>query len=552
MAKFIPNSNIASIENQAERQVYEALANLSDDYLIFYSLEWSRRMNLKMKTFGEIDFLVIHPKKGIIVIEVKGGELFVQDGRWYYQSGLETNDPLAQARESMYKVNEVLKENRVRDYMVFSAVWFPNLKSESVSKPLPLNYQQEQILTKESLLDPEKYLSAIYRQKSNHIEISNDIIKGILSPKFNLVMSVSNLIEYHDSVFHELTNEQARLLDYLEEQERAVVHGGAGTGKTLIAVEQAKRVASESNKVLLLCFNTFLREELRKRIDCEFISVENVHSLAATMLGTHNVNDTDLVYALEGYSSNDFMYDSVIIDEAQDFENDVIINLDRITKRHFYCFYDKHQLIQKNLIPDWVLKAECRLVLSKNCRNTVSIANTSMIPVQAKTKLFEKSIEGVKPFIKLGEVEIVLNEVYMLLERLIKIGINGKDIVLVTVKTEEKSIIQKSTSILNYCDQKGIKFTTARKFKGLESNVIIMVDMDHSFFETDNSRNIFYVATSRAKQYLFLFFSGEDSDGFYFANCLNQLSKARSGLYSIAKAIDGQIYDYEKIDDRLR
>lgn len=55
-----------------------------------------------------------------------------------------------------------------------------------------------------------------------------------------------------------------------------------------------------------------------------------------------------------------------------------------------------------------------------------------------------------------------------------------------------------------------ILFTTAKKFKGLESRVIIIVDIDESSFNDEKEKRNFYVACSRATQYLSLIVEGDD------------------------------------------
>ena len=74
MAKIIP-SNIKPDEfhnSYGEYQIYKALSQLSDDYIIFYSLHWNRKEKYGV-SWGESDFTIFHPKRGILVIEVKSG-----------------------------------------------------------------------------------------------------------------------------------------------------------------------------------------------------------------------------------------------------------------------------------------------------------------------------------------------------------------------------------------------------------------------------------------------------------------------------------------------
>ena len=86
-------------------------------------------------------------------------------------------------------------------------------------------------------------------------------------------------------------------------------------------------------------------------------------------------------------------------------------------------------------------------------------------------------------------------------------GIQKKQIVILTVKTEDTSILSGVSSVRGYPlvpnrNDSGILFTSSRKFKGLESDVVIVVDVDNSCFLDDEKRRVFYVGASRAKHYL--------------------------------------------------
>lgn len=106
MAVFIPSVKPEDFNNSyGEKKVYEALRSLSDRYTVFYSLSWVG-IN-ESRTIGEADFVIFHPDKGILVIEVKSGEIEYKDGEW-----IQTNtrskvanriDPLGQARKSQFE-----------------------------------------------------------------------------------------------------------------------------------------------------------------------------------------------------------------------------------------------------------------------------------------------------------------------------------------------------------------------------------------------------------------------------------------------------------------
>ncbi|WP_418588238.1 ATP-binding domain-containing protein, partial [Ruminococcus sp.] len=73
-----------------------------------------------------------------------------------------------------------------------------------------------------------------------------------------------------------------------------------------------------------------------------------------------------------------------------------------------------------------------------------------------------------------------------------------------------------------------VLFTTASKFKGLESRVVIIVDIDDSCFQNESKKRLFYVACSRATQRLALFINGDDSVIQKMADTINSKSRFAS------------------------
>ena len=104
---------------------------------------------------------------------------------------------------------------------------------------------------------------------SNHgkVNISEGEYQKILdsiASDFELITAPTIKHGELDHAFLKMTNEQTGLLDYVSEQKNATIQGVAGTGKTLIAKEAARRFAAEDRKVLFLCFNKFLFAYLQK------------------------------------------------------------------------------------------------------------------------------------------------------------------------------------------------------------------------------------------------------------------------------------------------
>src|SRR6266480_4079087 len=101
MARIIPD-RFPTGRLHSERQVYEALCALSGDWTVLYSVGWQSKRYGRQGD-GEADFLLLH-SKGFLVIEVKGGEIRLKQGKWFSQSAkgdiYEISDPFQQALDS--------------------------------------------------------------------------------------------------------------------------------------------------------------------------------------------------------------------------------------------------------------------------------------------------------------------------------------------------------------------------------------------------------------------------------------------------------------------
>lgn len=103
MAKMIPKNEMNFNRSIGEKEVYNSLKKLDDEYIVFHSIRWENRN--KYNICGEADFIVIHPQKGIVVIEVKSGEIELKDQKWYQirldnGNKIEMQDPMRQANNS--------------------------------------------------------------------------------------------------------------------------------------------------------------------------------------------------------------------------------------------------------------------------------------------------------------------------------------------------------------------------------------------------------------------------------------------------------------------
>ncbi len=252
-----------------------------------------------------------------------------------------------------------------------------------------------------------------------------------------------------------------------------------------------------------------LKEYLAKEYKNENIDFFTIAGFACKLCNTLKADYEKLKSKLEDmYFSESFPYQHVIVDEGQDFGKEDIEEMDILEKLKdiitasenlngsFYVFYDKLQKIQSDVIPKCIEDADCRLTLYRNCRNTENIAITSLRPFsERKPKLMEGAIKGTVAKFRLCETENeVIKSIDSAIDALRADGI--EDIVILTCKTEATSILSNKVSMGKYRNK--YLFSTCRKFKGLEADSIILIDVDDTTFNPQNVQ-LDYVGTSRAR-----------------------------------------------------
>ena len=525
-----------------ELLLYELLQQLPDDYYVFHSTHWNeqRRRNeysaRKYVQWGESDFTIFHPSYGFIVFEVKDGLISFSRERGWIQTNRsngtdKTIDPMDQAERSKYYFLDRIKARfgGQSPYTFCSAVWFTAGDRANIEGNLPLNYKEEIVLWSndlQSVAAAEMAIRRIYRfydvRKVEPSEEMTSKVLDTLAPEFGVVQTMRSRTLAAKALFRRMTTEQMYLLDYLEEQEEAAIHGVAGTGKTVLAVQKAKSL-SQTDRVLFLCFNRFLKAHLEETCpDSTNISFFTLDGLVGAFTGAFSQSPderTDVISEfLMDWDEYELPFKHIVVDEGQDFADIHLQLLHDIAQAHhgnFYVFYDRNQFVQGLRYPEWLDKMDCRLVLSRNCRNTKEIAITSTRPIGIDEDRIrmrrESAVDGaIKPNLFFVEGKSALKEyLCRLIRKYISAGLTGTDIVVLSMKPEGKSILKEDDFQLpGNClltksqNNNGILFTTVRKFKGLEAMAVICIDIDSETFENDRNRNVFYVGASRAMSYL--------------------------------------------------
>lgn len=528
MPEFIPPIPKNFHGSMGEKIVYEAFQTLPDHCIIFHSFAWTEEENKSFRKQGETDFLIYDPTRGILVIEVKSGEIKVENEEWF-QTGsdgrrrLMHKNPYFQAEESKFYILKQILERKLpkgEKCPINTCLFFPQLVFQRAN--LPSYLKRDFILDNTNLPNINKGIDRVYnfynsKNQINLSETSRENIKKWLNPYFKLVPVQKWDIEVREELFLRLTKEQSILLDFLEEQDRAVIGGGAGTGKTILAVEHAKRLGTESEKVLFLVFNSLLKKNILEehfKFD-KTIQVESFFSLVRNFEG----EDGDKLEKTKNFINHlltkqiELPYSHLIIDEGQDFEEDWLSVLESATKGKFFVYYDKSQMIHKESsdLPKWLHDAECRLVLKKNCRNTKQISTTSNAFIRLESQNTKNEIEGRMPtWIECeNDAEFTTATLSILKNKLREENIQPEQIVLATTIGLETSYLNQLSHIHNVIISKErikrqIQKTNIRKFKGLEADILLLVDVDFSEINSEAWRKLMYTGCSRAKHELYI------------------------------------------------
>ncbi len=520
MAVMIPEKPYQFPAGSLEDVMFEAFKKLPDEYMVFHSF---RITKVKYGTVheSETDFVIFHRAKGILCLEAKAGAVSYRDGKWVYGDSepMRNGGPFNQASANKWKLMALIGNSRlnwlVERLKFLHGVWFPSLSAQELdSIPMPPEADRKMVIGREALEDPLPYIETLFSLDVRAGVVTdlseneaNRLIREILCPEFNVFPPAGFDRDLKHMVFHRMLDEQAGILNFLTEQRTAVINGAAGTGKTLIAAEKAQRHAVGGSKVLFLCYNAELKKYLAVRYENSFIDFMTVDGYVCSLCKTETPDYGKAEKKLKDYAAfGNFPYAHVIIDEGQDFGRDSIEEAEILQLLHdavmetqdsqssFYVFYDRLQTVQSDQLPEFIEKADCRLTLYRNCRNTENVgrASMSLLSYDGK-KLFLHGIVGKIPRIHFCETqELRIKALDGILNELRESGID--DIVILTLETEARSFMKNEVIDSRY---RGCLFTTCRKFKGLEADAVILVDFTERIVLCDQL--LFYVGASRAR-----------------------------------------------------
>jgi len=553
----LTDPDLEQVQSPAEAKVYRALRDrTSPDYEVHYSVAWIMRDPRKATQDGEGDFLVCKPSNGFITLEVKGGGIRCngQTGQWFsldrHGQTHQIKDPFRQAVKFKYSVLDKLQEHpkwRFLDAPIGHghAVFFPDLGS-----PIPLRRPEapSDVIGCAPDLDTmgpwlqrvEQYWKGLDDRIHPLGQAGVQLIRDLFARSFEVKPLLSAQLADEEQARIRLTEQQIRVLDLLHRRRRAAIFGGAGTGKTVLAVEKAQRLAREGFYTLLTCYNRLLADHLKALCaSVENLEVMSFHQLCMQRVREANAQSGRDLFA-EAHQSYpeqgtqhefdvlwpaalafavdilDRPYDAIVCDEGQDFRDEYWMPLELLLaecdQSPLYIFFDDNQNLYHRAATFPI--QEEPFCLDINCRNTQRIHEAAYryyqgVPVQPPPILGQSlqiltasSLSAQAKRLQARLVELLQND-----------GIAPDDLIILIANAKDKRKYYNALRTLplprftqwqeEAPQQRGVvRLDTVNRFKGLEASIVFLWGLDG--IDAVMQREVLYVGMTRAKSLVYL------------------------------------------------
>ena len=370
--------------SRAELKVFDLLRGVelrgdeAGSTIAYHSLNLTRHPT---KRFGEIDFLICGPR-GLMVLEIKGGGVKCIEGRWRYsdRQGREherSESPFRQAEGALHGLLQRLREkfgaDTVRSLDVGFGVVLPDCE-------WPLEGAEWDAAT---LADAracrwfDRWLERLHTYWEGKTALGRKRppdpawlaeVQAFLRPTFEKVIPLGLQLEQLAERQVTLTEDQYAWADIAEANPRTLCTGGAGTGKTFLAAELARRWTATDKKVLLVCVSPWLKAWLATQLPMPGLTVATCDAAA-----------------IEARRAGIEQFDALIVDEAQDLmQLSRLATLERFLRGGWqagqWCLFGdfQNQAGLLGTIDNAALQRidaclPARVPLRTNCRNTLVI-----------------------------------------------------------------------------------------------------------------------------------------------------------------------------------
>jgi hypothetical protein len=534
MARMVPFPMLPT-DSAAERRLYEGfLEQLDDVFVVYHSVDWVLAGDDGPEE-GEADFVLAHPELGVLVIEAKGGAIEYDPSmrRWTQTGHGGTHrldeDPFHQAKDEMHSLVRILEGQpgweRWRPSYGFG-VAFPDGRyayDAHPGAPAAVAIDHDDLgRLQERVVEVMRHW---FRPGRRFGAEGMDALGLALGYRVEIRVPLRLRFDEEDKKIVELTDDQAWVLAFVANRARAAVTGPAGSGKTLLALQIAKRLAAKGHRTLLTCFNRRLGDHLREVAGgVADLDVEHFHHLCVRMAKEAGLAlPAEIVEPGSPYFEHQLpdvladagarlgpRYDAIVVDEGQDFREwwwPALLSLHRDPDDGLlFVFADDNQnLYRGGKLP---IGDELRIgPIAQNLRNTKEIGAFISIFYEGEEKPTVKGPAG-RPVEILGyeDDEGLARLLGTVLRNLVEEEqVPMEDIAVLTPSGSGKSRLRARGEVGGYRLSESVEpgtilATSVHAFKGLERPVVILAELGDKHQE--DLRQYLYVGGSRARNHL--------------------------------------------------
>jgi hypothetical protein len=534
VARMVPFPMLPT-ESSAERRLYEGfLEQLGAEFVVYHSVDWVLS-GKRGPVEGEADFIIAHPLHGLLVLEAKGGRvLYNPSTRRWTQSGRSgthviDEDPFHQARDEMHSLIEILSAQEGWSR------WMPSY-GYGVAMPdgtydtdaLPAAPHQVVIDRADMARLADRIVEVMrYWRRPGRTFGAEGLDRLARALGFAVEIRTPLMLDFDedDRKIVELTDDQAWILAFVAHRRRAVVTGPAGSGKTLLAIQIARRLADAGHPTLLTCFSERLADYLRSSTEgVDRLEVHHFYDLcvqvateAGLALPTTSPDPTSPSFERElpallseGASKLGPRYDAIVVDEAQNFREwwwPALLMLHRDPEDGMlYLFADDNQKLHGASLP--VSGGDARAPqLTTNLRNTTAIHEFVSVFYDGQSRPTAQGPPGRPPEILGYQDDSELAHLLAVVLRNLAEGehVPLDEIVVLTPSDRDTSRLLGRERVNGFALSDRVedgKVLTASvdAFEGLERPVVILAELGDEHLE-DIDRYL-YVGGSRARSHL--------------------------------------------------
>lgn len=555
---LIPD-NITQFDSKGEKIIYLRFKNDigAQKFYVLHSLF----TNYHLKNYsGELDFIVLAPGLGVFALEVKHGRVRREAGIWYFEDGFGNvnksyKGPFRQVSDTMHSVRKYILD-RARTYSTeskrFEKILFGNGVIFTGMEEFA-DYGTEahpwQILSRSTLNLPISYyieslaygwhdLSSgkIWYDPNLARPTESDCLKiiEILRGDIGISYSEINRIIDNEYLIDSYTKEQFYLLDFVRYNDRCLIEGQAGTGKTLMALELTRRNSEEAINTALFCYNKELGKKLSKDMEVllkgssKFHVAGSLHSFLLNRTGLDVPSEKEqhksffeetlpLTFLMNNESMpEDVKFDFLILDEAQDLISPYYMEVfDTLLKGGMksgrwvlFGDFSRQSLYLKK--PDDYIRDLGQITgfvrfppLTINCRNTMKIAQFNTLITGCDQPKFRLSDRAEDKIVTEFRVKSDLNQcIENIVKDIVTNNIPLKKLTILAPCSLQNTRLLESVYLTDLFESGQLAFSTIQAFKGLENSLIIITGFEK--LDTEDHQKLLYVGISRARIKLYL------------------------------------------------